>query len=130
MFKIKEAVIESILLATKASFPNEFFALLGGEKEQKIIDELVIVPVIQGDKFVLIKEHLIPFDSRIIGSIHSHPSKNARPSKADLKQFSRKGLIHLIVGFPYDLNSIKCYDFNGIETSLFIQSLQMLFLFH
>ncbi|MFH1587807.1 MAG: Mov34/MPN/PAD-1 family protein [Candidatus Diapherotrites archaeon] len=113
MFRIKKAVIESVLIASMNCFPNEFFALLGGEKEKELIDELVIVPAVQGNSFVSIREDLIPFDSRLMGSVHSHPSRNAFPSKADLRSFSRRGLIHLIVSSPYDLNSINAYDFNG-----------------
>jgi proteasome lid subunit RPN8/RPN11 len=53
-----------------------------------------------------------------VGSVHSHPSGNTRPSEADLDLFSRKGFVHIIVGAPYDLKNWTCYDKDGTSIKL------------
>jgi proteasome lid subunit RPN8/RPN11 len=108
MFKIKKTVLEDLFLAAKNNFPNEFFAYLGGEKE--VIDEFILINSTYGKGFVLIKDYLTPWDKRILGTMHSHPGKNNFPSNADKKQFSRKGKIHLIISYPYNLNTVKAFN--------------------
>jgi uncharacterized protein YjbI with pentapeptide repeats len=47
------------------------------------------------------------------GSSHSHPGPNCKPPKADLRFFSKTGNCHIIVFYPYDRQSWKCYDNEG-----------------
>ncbi|MBN2127435.1 MAG: Mov34/MPN/PAD-1 family protein [Candidatus Diapherotrites archaeon] len=116
MIKLKKSVIDDLLLAARNTYPNEFFAYLGGDKKTNTVDEFILAPAVYGKTFVMIKEYLMPFDSRIMGSIHSHPGKSNFPSKADVNSFGKKGEIHLIIAFPYTLNSIQAYDEKGIKT--------------
>lgn len=113
MYKIKSPTVESIIIASQNTYPDEFFSLLGGDKEKKVVDELIVVPAIYGKRFALIKTHLIPFDSRILGSVHSHPSPNSYPSKGDLNVFRKMGDLHLIIAFPFDIDTIKAFDSRG-----------------
>ena len=113
MWKIKLATLESILLAARNTYPNEFMSLLGGSRQAKNIDELVVVPAVFGETFTLVQTHLIPFDQRIVGSVHSHPSGRASPSAEDLNAFSAFGDIHLIVGEPFALDSVRAYTVAG-----------------
>ncbi|HZX34786.1 MAG TPA: Mov34/MPN/PAD-1 family protein [archaeon] len=110
-YYIKSAALESITEAAKNVYPNEFFSLLGGKN--KTIEELVVVPAIYGKDFSSYRLDLVPFDSGIIGSVHSHPSPASFPSKADLSSFERKGEIHLIIGHPYTFNTISAFDRKG-----------------
>ena len=50
---------------------------------------------------------------KAVGSIHSHPGPNCKPPKADLRFFSKTGNCHIIVFYPYDKQSWKCYDNEG-----------------
>lgn len=115
MFKISTKVVDAFLRGAINSFPNEFFALLGSSTQSNLIDEFIIVPSFANSKEVLIQMHLIPIDFSIIGTMHSHPTKNNMPSKADLKTFKKLGEIHLIVGFPFKRETIKSFDSNGKE---------------
>ena len=50
-----------------------------------------------------------------IGTVHSHPSSNTRPSNADLLFFNKKGGVHFIIGYPYTGKNIAGYDYKGNE---------------
>lgn len=116
MYKIKESVVESIIIAAKNVYPLEFFSMLGGKN--KTIEELVVVPAEFGEDFSSYRTDLVPFDKGIIGTIHSHPSRNNNPSNADLHAFERFGEIHIIIAYPYNLNTIKAFDNRGNKVVL------------
>ncbi len=117
MHKIKKHVIESIREAAKKVYPNEFISMLG-VNEKNEINELVMFPAVFGKSFSSIRSDLIPFDRKIVGTIHSHPSRNNNPSSADLKVFSSLGKIHLIICWPYNLGDIKAFDSEGKQTTI------------
>ncbi|MEM4257029.1 MAG: Mov34/MPN/PAD-1 family protein [Candidatus Diapherotrites archaeon] len=110
-FFIKKNVLNSLLLAAKNVYPNEFFALLGGSSN--VIDEFVVVPAIFGHDFSEFDVNSVPFDNKIIGTVHSHPDYVVRPSSQDLIVFSKFGFVHIILGFPYNFNSFKAFNGNG-----------------
>jgi proteasome lid subunit RPN8/RPN11 len=114
MWKIKNQVIESIKQASQNVYPNEFLALLGGLKDEKVIDEIVVVPATYGPTYAFLRRDLIPFDSRILGSVHSHPS-HPNPSMGDVISFPRMGIVHAIISYPFDVNSLKLFDSRGKE---------------
>lgn len=111
--KIAKHTIEDIQEAAKKTFPKEFIAMLGSKTGNHTIDEIVVIPAIFGEFHSIIYSHLIPFDRKIIGSVHSHPSSNCRPSEADMQSFRKLGKIHLIICYPFTQNSIKAFDFSG-----------------
>tara|TARA_Y100000310_G_scaffold208819_1_gene209412 strand:- start:1139 stop:1492 length:354 start_codon:yes stop_codon:yes gene_type:complete len=113
---IKKEVVESIIMAARNVYPDEFFSMLGGTS--KLIEELVIVPATYGKNFSSFRSDLIPFDKKIIGTIHSHPSVYNHPSKADLDAFRKFGNIHIIISHPYDLNTIRAFDNKGNQEQL------------
>ncbi len=113
MWKIKLATFQSALEAARNTYPDEFISLLGGDKDTKTIDELVIVPAVFGETYTLVRGDLIPFDKRIVGSVHSHPGGSARPSVEDLNSFSAFGVIHLILAEPYTIDTARAYTTAG-----------------
>ena len=115
MWRIKSETAESIIHAAKSAWPDEFLCLLGGEKEEKLVDELVIVPAVFGRTFSFIRTWLVPFDPRIVGSVHSHPGHSNRPSGGDKNSFPRFGEINLIICQPYGPDTLKAYDLKGNE---------------
>lgn len=118
MASAKREAIEAFLEAAKNAFPNEFIGLLAGNKEKNIVEELVVVPAIFGENFSSIYTHLVPFDSTLMGTAHSHPSRSNNPSIQDLAAFSKTGTIHLIACYPYMTGNVKAFDGQGRKIEL------------
>ncbi len=113
-WKIKRDCLKMILEASKSSYPREFAALLRAEKG--VITEIILLPgTISGDSHAIFQLHMLPIDFSIVGSVHSHPSPFANPSKADLSLFNKKGMIHIIVAYPFDEKSWRAYNWRGEE---------------
>ena len=115
MWRIKRELVESICEAAQNTYPQEFLALIGGDPDNNLIEELVMVPAIYGEKFSSLRRDLIPLDFSIIGTVHSHPSRHLRASRGDLVAFPKLGQVHLIIGLPFDLSSLKLFDNKGKE---------------
>ncbi len=116
MYSIRRITLESIIVASRNVYPQEFFSMLGGKN--KTIEELVVVPAVFGDDFSSYRMDLVPIDKSIIGTVHSHPSRANYPSDADLESFSKFGEIHLIIGYPYDFNTVRAFDNKGKKITL------------
>lgn len=118
---IPRGVLELILHASRTSFPNEFGGLLRGEGTD--VKEVILLPgTIQGDRHAIFRLHMLPIDSKVIGGVHSHPSRNNRPSKADLNFFRRVGNVNLIVAQPYQsITDVKAYNSDGNEIVLVVK---------
>jgi proteasome lid subunit RPN8/RPN11 len=116
ILRIKRGVLDGILDAAARVYPNEFFCLLGGEKtaDSVFVTELVYIPFRSGSTSAIYQLTDIPFDSRIVGSAHSHPHPSG-PSSADLRAFPTTGLVHIIVYPPFSENSFSAYDAKGRE---------------
>jgi len=56
---------------------------------------------------------MMPLDTHVAGSAHSHPNGVLSPSQADLSFFPRTGRYHLIVGYPYSRDSWRCFRTDG-----------------
>ena len=115
MYKVKFSVLESICIAARQSYPNEFIALLGGNVFEGIIEELVVLPSNTGEDFATLRFDLLPLDRSVFGSVHSHPGYGNRPSRGDIGTFSKIGKIHAIVCIPFNIENIKFYDCDGKE---------------
>ncbi|MEM2869458.1 MAG: Mov34/MPN/PAD-1 family protein [Thermoplasmata archaeon] len=115
--RIKRAVLELILEASKESHPNEFAGQLrarGGT-----IHELTMLPgTMQGRTSALVNLWMLPIDYSVVGSVHSHPSGSREPSEEDLEFFRKFGSVHIIVGSPYTLSSWRAYDYSGAPVRL------------
>ena len=113
MYSIKLEAIQAIIEASKNTFPSEFIGMLGGSKKEKIIDELVVVPATFGEYHSSIEPHLVPFDPKIMGTVHSHPGESNHPSSQDLNAFAKLGEVHIIIASPFDFFSANCYNAKG-----------------
>ncbi len=114
--KIKREILEAILEAARSAHPDEFVALLGGERD--VISELVFLPFISGSVSAVINLDALPIGMRVHGTVHSHPSPSCEPSEEDLILFSRFGSYHIIVCYPYCGDCWKCYNRKGEEVEL------------
>jgi proteasome lid subunit RPN8/RPN11 len=109
--RIAKDTILFILEVSRSSAPNEFAGML--QVHDDIITDVVIVPGTESsDESAVMQLFMLPNIS-MVGTVHSHPSGNRRPSAADLELFDRKGMYHIIVGPPYDISSWTCYDNKG-----------------
>ncbi len=115
---IRAEACELILGASKSLHPREFMGLLRMEKG--IITEVLVLPAsVWGDGFASVSEMHVPYDKTIVGSVHSHPTQNNRPSSPDLVGFGKSGTIHMIAGYPYrGIEDIACYGMHGERMEL------------
>jgi len=80
-----------------------------------VIEEAIVLPkTIYGEGFASTYLNMKPIDSSIIGSAHSHPTANNKPSAQDLRFFESFGLVHLIIKYPHKtIRDIAAYNRNG-----------------
>ncbi len=108
---IARETLQFLLEVSKSSHPSEFAGLL--RAEGGVITDIIVLPGTRSSpSSAVIQLHMMPL-SRCVGSVHSHPSSDMRPSKEDLMMFGRKGDYHIIAAYPYDENSWTCYDASG-----------------
>jgi proteasome lid subunit RPN8/RPN11 len=108
--KIKRELLEAVLELCRNAHPREIGGLLIGKET---VDDYVIVPGKFYDFSIYIRMDQIPIYPNLCGTFHSHPTPNNCASKADLDFFGRIGREHLIIAYPYNLNSIQAYDSLG-----------------
>jgi len=108
---IASDTLDFILEASKSMAPEEFAGLL--QENDGIITEVLILPGTESSNTnAVLKLYMMP-NVKAVGSVHSHPGANRRPSKADLRLFSKTGNCHIIAGRPYSRESWTCYDREG-----------------
>ena len=114
---IEREVLEMVNESAKATYPNEFVAILRAEKG--VITELLLLPgTTSGRTSGILNLHMLPIDFSVVGTIHSHPSLSNRPSGADLDLFRRWGRVHIITCMPFDMVSWQAYDIKGERIDL------------
>ncbi len=114
---IRNDLLSLLLQIGKEQHPHEYAGLL--REREGIIEELDLLPGTTSTE-VSASLHLdmMPLDTHLAGSVHSHPNGILLPSDADLSFFPRTGRYHLIVGFPYDKGCWACFRANGTPVEL------------
>ncbi len=113
---IARDTLQFILEASRSSYPSEFAGLL--QTDEHVITEVLIIPGTESSRMsALIRLYMLP-NMQVVGSAHSHPSADLRPSGPDVLFFSRTGDYHIIAGPPFDENSWACYNAAGERRSL------------
>ena len=109
---IRQEILLLLLQIAKENHPHEFVALL--RERNGFIDEVNLLPgTTSGEDSAQMLFDMMPLDTHLAGSAHSHPSGAIRPSSADVNFFPRTGKYHLIIGFPYGKNDWKCFTADG-----------------
>jgi len=109
---IRQELLNLLLELGRESHPNEFVALL--KEKDGIIEELNMLPgTITGSNSASVIFDMMPLDTHLAGSAHSHPSGAIRPSDADIRFFPRSGRYHLIIGYPYRDVDWRCFTADG-----------------
>ena len=113
--KVKNELMQGLLVYSRDMHPREIILLRGKVKEEIEVDEVIIPPsAIHGQGFSMFKPYMIPFDPSILGIVHSHPSGALKPSVYDLNHFY--GRIMMIVAYPYQsVTDIAIFDEKGKE---------------
>ena len=116
--KIKKDALDFILGVSRRFYPDEFGGLLRGRSD--VIEEVLVIPAsTYGRDFVTTRFDMVPIDHSIIGSVHSHPTHEFRPSRADKEFFRKIGFVHLIARSPYrGVEDIAAYDREGKRINL------------
>jgi proteasome lid subunit RPN8/RPN11 len=113
-------LLESLLAYARDMHPHEILLLLRGRTNRNgiYIDEVLIAPsTVQGKGFASFNPYMLPIDSTIIGTVHSHPSGVLNPSVEDLNHMY--GMIMMILAYPYrDVNDVSVFNKNGEEIPL------------
>jgi proteasome lid subunit RPN8/RPN11 len=68
---------------------------------------------------------MLPVNTHIVGSMHSHPSGELQPSDADIRMFMQNGDYHIIVAYPYEMTSWACYDRIGSPRKLAVLDVEI-----
>ena len=114
--KIASETLMFILEVSKSSAPREFAGMLQAEGD--VITDVVIVPGTESsDENAVMQLFMLP-NIHTVGTVHSHPGANREPSVEDLELFDNKGMVHIIVGAPYNKTSWTCYNNKGEPISL------------
>ena len=111
---IKKELLDGILGLCQEHHPREIIGLLRVEND--VVSEFILPPgALTSAVSGLFFPNRIPLDFSLQGTIHSHPSGTLFPSPQDLKGVFRKMRFNFIVGYPYNLNSTRCFDRKGKE---------------
>ncbi|MFW9942934.1 MAG: Mov34/MPN/PAD-1 family protein [Candidatus Thorarchaeota archaeon] len=112
--KIKKELLVGILALCRVHHPKEFLGILKIEKN--IFTEFILPPgAVTSRNTGIFFPTRLPLSLDYQGTIHSHPSGVPYPSLQDLNSVFKGLRFHFIVGFPYRLSNIKCFDKNGRE---------------
>ncbi|MFA5332727.1 MAG: Mov34/MPN/PAD-1 family protein [Methanoregula sp.] len=114
---IRQELLDLLLELGRENHPNEFVALL--RERDGIIEELNLLPgTIAGENSASLLFDMMPLDTHLAGSAHSHPNGVIRPSDADINFFPRAGRFHLIIGYPYREGNWLCFAADGTRRPL------------
>ena len=117
---ISRRLLEIILENAKSVYPREVILLLRGKagRDGVEITDIIIPPfATHGKAFSSFPLHTLPMDFSLIGSVHSHPSGNAKPSVGDLNHSF--GRIMMIVAYPFvGREDVAVYNRSGEEVTL------------
>lgn len=116
--RITSDALEFILEAARSLHPREFTAHL--REEKGVITQIIVLPAsTYGEGFAQYRLDMMPIDKSLVGTAHSHPSRNYAPSDEDLHSFESSGRIHLIARYPYrGVEDVAAYDREGSRIKL------------
>jgi proteasome lid subunit RPN8/RPN11 len=114
---IRKELLDLLLELGRESHPKEFVALL--QEKDGVIDELFLVPgTVTGEDSASVFFDMMPLDTHLAGSAHSHPNGVLLPSDADVQFFPKSGRCHFIIGHPYHFSSWRCFSADGMPLDI------------
>ncbi len=114
---ITRDLLDLLLAMGRERHPCEFAGVL--REHGGVIDEMNLLPgTVSGEHSASLFLDMMPLDTHLAGSAHSHPNGVLRPSDADLSFFPRTGRYHIIVGYPYMSGDWQCFLVSGNPAAL------------
>jgi proteasome lid subunit RPN8/RPN11 len=114
---IRQDLLTLLLQLGRENHPNEFAGVI--REIDGIMEELNLLPgTIGREDSASVFYDMMPLDTHVAGSAHSHPNGVIIPSDADLNFFPRTGRYHLIIGYPYRKNDWRCFTADGQPSDL------------
>jgi proteasome lid subunit RPN8/RPN11 len=114
---IRQSLLSLLLEMGHVSHPNEFVGLI--REQDGIMEEFNMLPgTIGRENSASLLFDMMPLDTHLAGSAHSHPNGVLRPSDADVRFFPRTGRYHLIIGYPYRKDDWRCFTADGEPCTL------------
>jgi len=114
---ISTGLLDLLLEMGKDRHPYEFAGLL--MEKEGLLHEIFLLPgTVSSEESASLFLDMMPLDTHVAGSAHSHPNGVLSPSHADLSFFPRAGRFHLIVGYPYTREDWRCYRADGNTVAL------------
>ena len=109
---IRQDLLTLLLQLGRENHPKEFACVI--RESDGIMEELNLLPgTIGREDSASVFYDMMPLDTHVAGSAHSHPNGVIFPSDADLNFFPRTGRYHLIIGYPYRKNDWRCFTADG-----------------
>jgi proteasome lid subunit RPN8/RPN11 len=109
---IRQDLLTLLLAMGRENHPNEFAGII--REQDGVMEELNLLPgTIGREDSASLFYDMMPLDTHVAGSAHSHPNGVIIPSDADLNFFPRTGRYHLIIGHPYRKNDWRCFTADG-----------------
>lgn len=114
---IRQDLLSLLLQMGRENHPNEFAGVI--RESNGVMEELNLLPgTIGREDSASLFYDMMPLDTHVAGSAHSHPNGVIMPSDADLSFFPRTGRYHLIIGYPYRKNDWRCFTADGEPCNL------------
>lgn len=114
---IRRDLLALLLQVGREQHPFEFAGLL--REKDGIIEEFNLLPgTLSSDHSASLHLDMMPLDTHVTGSVHSHPNGVLAPSHADLSFFPRTGRFHLIIGYPYEEGNFAWFEANGSPVNM------------
>lgn len=114
-----QEVVDDICALARGAYPKEFVAFLQGSIISRhghrvaLVDGLSVIRYVANERSTAFSLSDLPLLHGSVGTVHSHPASDVRPSRADLRLFERFGWCHMIIGTPYSPQSFVCFDMKG-----------------
>lgn len=122
---MEEELLEELLENAMTLHPREVILVLRGEvrrmeKDRSLeimVKDYLLPPLAyHGPTSSGFNPFMLPLDSRIVGTVHSHPLGSLKPSVTDLNHMI--GFFTMILTYPYRRRDIAVYDREGERVSL------------
>lgn len=114
--RIHARLAKGLCLLGERFHPDEFIGLV--RMKGGVLMDYVLAPGAQsGRGSAFFSPRRLHVDHSLVAVVHSHPSGNLEPSLADKHAFMSKPY-NLIVGYPYRIRTMVCYDAKGRPVQL------------
>lgn len=111
-YRFSRSARRTMQAMARQTYPKEAFGVLRGDHEGGVLTvrEVSFQPFVntRSSADVIIDGFAV---SDLVGTFHSHPGPDDRPSRADLRLFGEHPGLHCIVGYPY--NRAAVYNHKG-----------------